>query len=345
MQNNIQDQNSLGGANQAELEKICGNIFDVTPDNDVAPFDMEWHQKLSQWENGGISPCGTLTLIFSDTPQVLGTELGFDQIFHFGALSSVPPGVYLVGRSPNTNAWQIPNSGINHQADCALILKAKLGNTTAVTIGLTKGNIVFSPNGVTESHRLFKLDLVDNPLDDPTLSSYLANFTEEILNCPENRKDIWNDAAQWIPIEHAEKEIQYMLAMCLRFAFLQHAVLAETPLTNGRADLWIKSKNSTNPENIILELKTTRSKTSTGNIVAESTMINHLDEGVTQADQYRKIVGATTAYLCVYDMRQNKGGNVINVTKPKCISKGVSLKVFDIDNSSKSTRKTAASAS
>lgn len=341
MQNNNPNQNSLGGANQAELEKICNNVLEITQDDDVAPFDMDWHRTFLHWADGHIAPNGSLILLFSDTPQALGTELRFKKIFQFGVSSSVQPGAYLVGRSPNTNAWRIPNSGSDHQSNCDLILNADLGETTAIVIGLNSDHIVFLPNGINGSNWLLKLYPINDTLNDSTVSAYLTNFTEENLNCPENRGDIWIEASKWIPVELAEKAIQKMLAIGLRTAFLSHAVLTETALTNGRTDLWIKSKDSTNPENIILELKAVRSKTSTGNDVTDSAMIAHLDEGVIQANQYRKKVGGTAAYLCVYDMRKVKGGDVIAKTHPKCTATNVLLKVFDVDNSSKSTRKTA----
>lgn len=339
------NQDLFGGANSEALKSICNNAVEVTPDNDGAPFDMDWHKIFSHWASGKTTPKGSLILLFSDMSQALGTQLGLKQIFQFGVSDTVQPGAYLVGRTPNTNAWQIPNSGADHQANCALVLKANLGETTAVVIGLNSDHIVFLPNGINGSNWLLKLHSTSTPLDDPTISAYLANFTEENLNCPENRGEIWIDASKWIPVELAEKAIQRMLTIGLRTAFLNHTVLAETPLTNGRTDLWITSRDSANPENVILELKAVRSKNSSGNEVAESTMIAHLDEGVTQASEYRKKVGGTATYLCVYDMRKTKGGNLIKVTEPKCVTANVSLKVFDVDNSSKSTRKTAASAS
>lgn len=345
MPNHNLDQKSLGGANQSELKSICESVLEITQDDDVAPFDMGWHETFSRWAVGKIIPSGSLIILFSDTPQALGAKLEFKQIFQFGVSNTVQPGVYLVGRSPNTNAWQIPNSGADHQSNCDLVLKANLGETTAVVIGLSSDHIVFLPNGINGSNWLLKFNTAGagDPLDESTITAYLTNFTEENLNCSDNRKDIWIDASQWIPVELAEKAIQKLLAVGLRTALMKHAVLAETPLTNGRADLWIKSKDSTNPENIILELKAVRSKTSTGNDVSNSAMITHLDEGVTQADQYRKKVGGTAAYLCVYDMRKTKGSDVINITAPKCVAANVLLKVLDVDNDSKTTRKTAAS--
>jgi hypothetical protein len=338
---NIPDPNSLGGANQAALKNICRNAFDVTQDDDVAPFDMDWHRTFSHWASVKTNPAGSLILIFSDTPQALGSKLGFKQIFQFGVLETVQPGVYLVGRSPNTNAWKIPNSGPDHQHNCDLISTAGLSAISAVVIGLNNDHIVFLPNGINGGNWL--LELVKSSLDDSTITAYLKNFTEENLNCPENRGALWLDASKWIPVELAEKVIQKMLVVGLRTAFLKHTVLAETPLTNGRADLWIKSRDGADPENVVLELKVVRSKNSSGNDVVDSTMIAHLDEGVTQASEYRNKIGGSAAYLCVYDMRKAKGGTVIDVTIPKCTKADVSLKVFDVDNSSKSTRKTASS--
>ncbi len=336
------NQDLFGGANSEALKSICNNAIEVTPDDDVAPFDMDWHQIFSRWAGGKNPLNNSLILIFSDSPQVLGVQYQFKTIFQFGALDCVQPGVYLVGRSPNSNAWQIPNTGDNHQSNCESVLKAGLGDATAVVLGINSDNVVYLPNGINGSNWLLKLNSTNNPLDDPTLSAYLENFNEENLNSPETRGDIWIDASQWIPKKLAEKAIQKMLVIGLRTAFLEHVVLVETTLTNGRADLWIKSRNSSSSENVILELKAIRSKSSSGKDVAESTMISHLDEGVTQASEYRKKVGGTAAYLCVYDMRKSKGGNVIDTTTPKCDTAKVSLKVYNVDNSSKSTRQTAA---
>lgn len=342
MSNNGLSKNLLGGANQEALKNICTNAIEVTQEDDVAPFDMDWHQIFSRWVSGENALSDSLILIFSDNPQVLGVQHNFKTIFQFGVSDSVQPGVYLVGRSPNSNAWQIPNSGNNHQSNCESVLEVGLGDTAAVVLGINSGNVVYLPNGVNGCNWLLKLSTTDSPLDDPTLTAYLENFTEENLNSQETRGDLWENASQWIPTQLAEKAIQKMLVIGLRTAFLEHVVLAETTLTNGRTDLWIKSRNSSSSENIILELKVVRSKHSSGTDVADIAMINHLDEGVTQAREYRKKVGGTAAYLCVYDMRAIKGGTVISTTTPKCIASSVSFKVFDVDNSSKSTRQTAA---
>jgi len=85
---NIPDPNSLGGADQTALKNICKNAFNVTQDDDVAPFDMDWHRTFSHWASVKTNPVGSLILIFSDTPQALGNKLGFKQIFQFGVLDN-----------------------------------------------------------------------------------------------------------------------------------------------------------------------------------------------------------------------------------------------------------------
>lgn len=329
---------ALGGANITELVKITNEAFDVTSPDDISPFDIDWHEVFDRWAGSNNDVHGSVILLFSDTAQVLGTDLGCKTVYQFGSLPKVQPGAYLVSRSSSGNAWKIPDTGADHQSNCEKIAECQLENMVAVVLGVKQEHLLVLPDGISGSSWSVSLKKSTLILDDSLITSHLDAFANENLNSPDTRKDIWVDPSKWIPQEQAERIIQKLLLVGLRTTFINHSVLPEPPTSKGRLDLLILSKSKNNPDKYVLELKAVRSKTSTGSDVQAAAMVKHLEDGVKQADSYRNNVGGTAAYLCVYDLRKTKGGHVIEQTEPKCKAKDVRLRVFDIVNSSSAAR-------
>ncbi|PKV47615.1 PD-(D/E)XK nuclease superfamily protein [Janthinobacterium sp. 61] len=342
---NISAKGTLGGANLTELAKISAKAFQVVDENDIAPFELDWHEVFDRW-GAGASPAvqGSLVLIFLDTAQVVGSSLGCETIYQFGMKDVAEPGVYLVSKSATGNAWRIPGSSADHQENCSKISASGLADQVAVVLGVRTGHFLVLPAGIDGTSWSVNLNCVSPTLDDAILTEHLNVFAVENLNSAETRSDLWIDASQWIPKEQAERIIQKLLLVGLRTALTKHSVIPEPSTAIGRLDLLVLSKDPSDPDRYVLELKAVRSHTSTGTAVTASAMVTHLSDGVDQADQYRKKVGGKSAYLCVYDMRRVKGGDVIEKTKPKCANTDVRLRVFDVHNASKTARKAAATA-
>jgi hypothetical protein len=339
---NKNDPHNLGGANITELAKVSTRAFGVTPTDDLSPFDIDWHDVFHRWAGGDQPINGALTLLFSDTAQVLGKSLNCSTVYQFGSFDMAQPGVYLVSRTSTGNAWKIPDTGPDHQLNCEKIEACGLQNMVAVVMGVRSGHFLLLPSGIEGDSWSVSLKKNVLSLDDVQITSHLNAFATESLNSSETRSDIWVDASKWIPHEQAERLIQKLLMVGLRTTFINHSVISEPTTTVGRLDLLILSKDSSNSDKYVLELKAVRSHTSTGSAVQASAMVKHLEDGILQADEYRNNVGGTAAYLCVYDLRKTKGGPVIDGTVPKCQAANVELRVFDIVNSSKGARSAAA---
>lgn len=335
---------NLGGANIAELAKVSSKAFEVTATDDLAPFDIDWHEVFDRWAGGDRPVNGALTLLFSDTAQVIGKSLSCNTVYQFGSLDMAQPGVYLVSRTSTGNAWKIPGTGADHQSNCEKIEECGLQGMVAVVMGVKSGHFLVLPSGIEGTSWSVSLKKNILSLDDNQITTHLNAFATESLNSSETRGDIWVDASKWIPQEQAERIIQKLLLVGLRTTFINHSVISEPPTTIGRLDLLILSKDSSIPDKYVLELKAVRSHTSTGSDVQPSAMVKHLEDGVQQADEYRNNVGGTAAYLCVYDLRKTKGGPVIEKTVPKCQAANVELRVFDIANSSSGARVAAGKA-
>lgn len=336
---------ALGGANIAELVKVTNKAFDVTGADDISPFDIDWHEVFDRWAGDHNTIQGSLILLFSDTAQVIGADLSCKTIYQFGALAMAQPGAYLVSRSSSGNAWKIPDTGADHQENCEKIAGCNLEGMVAVVLGVKQDHLLVLPDGIAGTSWSVSLKKNTLNLDDSLINSHLEAFANENLNSPDTRKDIWIDAAKWIPQEQAERIIQKLLLVGLRTTFINHSVLPEPPTSKGRLDLLILSKQKDNADKYVLELKAVRSKTSTGTDVPASSMVRHLEDGIKQADSYRKNVGGTAAYLCVYDLRKTKGGPLVEKTEPKCAAVDVRLRIFNIVNSSSAVRDAEAAAS
>lgn len=334
---------TLGGANFSELAKVSARAFQFVDENDIAPFEPDWHEVFDRW-GAGAAPVvqGSLVLIFSDTAQVIGSSLGCETVYQFGMKPQIEPGVYLVSKSATGNAWRIPGTCADHQENCLKIVASGLAGQSAVVLGVRPGHFLVLPAGIEGTSWSVNLNCLSSTLDDAILTEHLNVFAIENLNSAETRGDLWIDAPNWIPKEQAERTIQKLLLVGLRTALTKHLVIPEPSTPIGRLDLLVLSKDPTDPDRYVLELKAVRSHTSTGTVVTPSSMVTHLSDGVDQADQYRKKVGGKAAYLCVYDMRRVKGGDVIEKTKPRCATADVLLRVFDIHNNSKTARKVAA---
>ena len=329
---------SLGGANIAELVKVTTRASEVTNTEDISPFDIDWHEVFYRWAGNANPVQGSLILLFSDTAQVLGTSLRCKTVYQFGSLNMVQPGAYIVSTTSSGNAWKIPETGEDHQVNCEKIADSGLQGMVAVIMGVKTGHLLVLPSGIDGTSWSINLQQSTLSLDDRLITSHLNAFAKENLNSSETRGDIWIDAGKWIPQEQAERIIQKLLLVGLRTTFINHSIIPEPPTSMGRLDLLILSKNPGIPDKYVLELKAIRSHTSKGTTVANSAMVKHLEEGVVQADKYRKNVGGTAAYLCVYDLRKTKGGGLIEKTKPKCLAVDVELRVFDVANSSSAAR-------
>lgn len=149
------------------------------------------------------------------------------------------------------------------------------------------------------------------------LKNCLDNFYERSLRTPAainagHGQKIWREAGKGIPEERPEERIQGRLLDHLRARFLQHNIRAEVETEAGRCDLVIRAylESVTGKKSVrvewLLELKALSEKTSSGNDVPKSRMIEALQKGVLQAYSYRISEHAEKAVLCCYDLRDTE---------------------------------------
>ena len=342
MTNSNNENVKVGGALLSELNHAADDALMLTQDNDPVPFDITWHSIFAKWERQLSNSDESMVLIFSETPQIIGNAQLADIVYQFGVIDKIQPGVYIVGKSPNGNAWKLKKSSSDHQINCKVIVESGLDRSLCIAIGISKGFIIFLPDGISGNSIKLPLDVGGTPLSEETLDDHLGGFAEECLNGQEYRSKIWKEASKWIPVKLAEQEIQSLLVCGLRTAFLGYSICSETKLPNGRADLLIISKDPSEARRAVLELKVARSLNSEGQEIANTVVFNHLRDGVTQAMEYGQKMGATHKSLCTYDMRKTKGGDIIENVRTECENNGVKLRVYDVYNSSKNTRNAGA---
>ena len=116
-----------------------------------------------------------------------------------------------------------------------------------------------------------------------------------------------------LPGENPEKSIQYLLVFALNFCF-QDVVWAESEdSTNiGRIDVRLLTRGADGGLAywIILELKVIKSFTNRGSKVNDSSNLAAIVKGVKQAGSYRENRSAQEGMLEIYDLRQDKSGNL-----------------------------------
>lgn len=123
---------------------------------------------------------------------------------------------------------------------------------------------------------------------------------------------LWHDKAKFIPVENAEKVVQFYLRVGLTTAFPVCTVRTEQHGLPGRLDLEIEESDAVDRSQFIrhaiLELKVLRSFWSTGTPVSEEYTRDWVESGVKQAAAYRNERHARAAALCCFDMRCDDTG-------------------------------------
>ena len=125
--------------------------------------------------------------------------------------------------------------------------------------------------------------------------------------------NLWQDARNYRPYEHAEALVQSHLKAGLGERFTYCTIRHEQTDVSGRTDLEIEETNRDDPSTVtrhaILELKVLRSFRSTGTTVNESETQRWIEEGVEQTAVYRHEKAARWSALCCFDMRRRDENN------------------------------------
>lgn len=160
------------------------------------------------------------------------------------------------------------------------------------------------------------------PITRSKMKEVLDKFYERSLRNPSassegHAKRVWKESAKGIPESRPEEIIQGRLLDALKAAFAMHDLRAEPVTDDGRADIvvWKKSITSGGLPAVInewvLELKALADRTTTGNIVAPSSVTEAIQSGLEQAVGYKTKLNALHAALCCYDMRKSDCGDEV----------------------------------
>ena len=122
----------------------------------------------------------------------------------------------------------------------------------------------------------------------------------------------WKKASKAWPRSDAEAVLHSVIRSGLVTAFPACTIRPEQPIPAGKYDLGIEKENDLDRSIVnriaVLELKVLRSFSCSGNRKAPGESAKRIDEGTTQAAEYRTNLGAEWSTLCCFDMRENDLG-------------------------------------
>jgi hypothetical protein len=136
----------------------------------------------------------------------------------------------------------------------------------------------------------------------------LWEFHEEHTQTPDGNTVPWVNAKKRIPTYQLEKHIQNWLCFYLRYrVFRNTLIVKESSTPQGRVDIHIQD-GALGPtmRSCLLELKVLRScfPPDGKKKWSEKVNVNHAEDGIDQAVDYRARTKAQNAYLCCYDARR-----------------------------------------
>jgi hypothetical protein len=331
----------LGGASADGLRASAANLAGGVTAADIVPWDAGWEDVFALW--APLCTEGKVVLLFSESARIDAVAAGVDAdslIFTFGLEQSSPsPGVYVLGRTASGNAWKLPHSGADYQANCKMVLDSGLRKLPAIILGNHGGAVLFFPAGLEQSDDggfTLPARTSQSALSDLHLTAELEHFSKRILPEQAVRAKLWQDAPRYWPIRDAEKTIQSFLLIALRQVFKPNLFIAEPDVLGGRLDILILPRESNGSGRSLLELKVVRQFSETGNeYPLPSTALESLRKGIVQAKTY---ISATHKYLCAFDMRKDRGESLFTTIEVECNGAGVKLRRYDVPNSSQAVR-------
>lgn len=191
-----------------------------------------------------------------------------------------------------------------------------------IELGLDKGahcvlrpdraEMILSRNGVLGSNSCVKVELgAPQRLTQIELEQQIWEFHRKFTQTPSGFLLCWKGSPKdRLTIEQLERQISGLLAFYLGREVGFDLVSMENYTPHGRVDVKVSGPAmlaGIGP--CALELKVLRSRE--GPTKAKSTsvsvaaMVKHASDGVQQAVEYRKDIGATLAYLCCFDARSH----------------------------------------
>ena len=199
---------------------------------------------------------------------------------------------------------------------------ASLGEIPAVVVdwrtGVPLGRLYRS--GLSNHEDFESIYFDDVPITRTQMKEVLDNFYERSLRTPAliiegHAKRVWKESAQGVPESRPEEVIQGRLLEALKAVFARHDLRAEPVTDDGRADIVISMK-TISPGGLpavvnewVLELKALTDRTTTGNSVPPSSIVQAIQGGLEQAVGYKTQLNALQAALCCYDMRASDCGD------------------------------------
>lgn len=183
------------------------------------------------------------------------------------------------------------------------------------------------------------MSISDGILEGDNLTHRLDEFDRDWVNGQTGFNRLWSAASAYVPCENTEKEIQSHLHCWLQAADAKAVTISEVTNQAGRADLWVRYKHDEAQRSAILELKVLREKhynkdAKGATKVAQSSNVEAATSAVKQALSYKKMLGASRALACIFDMRKPPGDKKpIDEAGALAKAHGVALRANQVNNS------------
>jgi hypothetical protein len=277
----------------------------------VLRFVQEW---LDHRTGQNLTDSADSVFVLSDRPRVDGEERGFARVHY---LAQDPRrdvcGNLIVCAANVQDAYVHAHAAQSmHDAVCAAI-DARLGDRPAVIFSPALGKLTLCPRGVENHDASCSLLVAVNDVDvtQDSVDEFLTQFHAIYLRAPQRYKRFWADAAKYVPVPHAEQEVQFCLVPMAMARFSRSIVRFEEEMVEGRADVTITPDPQGSARgSAVLELKALRSrypaaKGKTPRSCSDAENDRSVVDGIDQANVYRNERRCEHAFVCCYDFREN----------------------------------------
>ncbi|SMQ76310.1 hypothetical protein SAMN06295984_1751 [Sphingopyxis terrae subsp. ummariensis] len=241
-------------------------------------------------------------------------RLGGEIVHYFTATHDLDVGGRIyIANDDLTIVAVLPGKKQAHPSGVAKrLIELGLDKAAHSILRLDRGEMILSRDGVLGSNSCVKVELgAPARLSQIQLERQIWEFHRKFTQTPSGFLLCWKGSPKdRLTIEQLERQVSGLLAFYLGREVGFDLVSMENYTPHGRVDVKVSGPAmlaGIGP--CALELKVLRSRE--GATKAKSTsvsvaaMIKHASDGVQQAVEYRKDIGATLAYLCCFDARSN----------------------------------------
>lgn len=313
-------QSALAGLDDAALAALRGAGLAAVPSLPAsnegleAEFFARVYDYARRWlleRNGPVTDANPCVFVLSRAIQQDIERLGATIIHYLNSSPDVDVcgGVFIANEDLSIVA-RLPDQDCAELNHIVAALKATgLDEAPHSVLRTHRGELILCGCGILGKNSAVPVVLAPNmQLSAKDLEGHIWEFHRLYTQTPSGHLLPWKGAAaNRVTIEALELRISNMLTVHLRRLVGLENVRMEDQTPHGRVDVSIvAAAMAAGVGGCALELKVLRSRMSSGakwkTIPAEE-MLEYAKEGVGQAVEYRKDIGAELAYLCCFDAR------------------------------------------